>query len=245
MIGTLLNFATIVVGGALGVLLGSRFSHNLRETVMRALGLVTLILGIQMGLQTTSVMIVLGSLLVGGLIGELLNIEGRLSRLGTWLEARLSRVRAAQTPADGAASPAADGSARFVRGFVAASLLFCTGPMAILGSFQDRLSGDFRLLAIKAAMDGFATLALASTLGVGAAFSALPVLVYQGGLSLLAGLASNILTPPMITEITAVGGVMLIALSISVLLEVKPIRVGNFLPALAIAPLIVWVASLF
>jgi uncharacterized protein len=245
MIGTLLNFATIVVGGALGVLLGSRFSPNLRETVMRGLGLVTLILGIQMGLQTASIMIVLGSLLVGGLIGELLNIEGRLARLGGWLEARLSRVRAAKAPAEGAGSSAAEGSARFVRGFVAASLLFCTGPMAILGSFQDGLSGDFRLLAIKAAMDGFATLALASTLGIGAAFSALPVLVYQGSLSLLAGLASNLLTPPMITEITATGGVMLIALSLSVLLEIKPIRVGNFLPALVIAPLIVWVVSLF
>ncbi|NDJ34331.1 MAG: DUF554 domain-containing protein, partial [Chloroflexi bacterium] len=131
------------------------------------------------------------------------------------------------------------GSNRFIQGFVTASLLFCVGPLTIIGSIQDGLSGDATILTVKAMLDGFASLAFASTLGIGVAFSALTVLVVQGGISLLAGVASAILTEPMITELSATGGMLIVGLSVSSLLQITPIRVGNFLPALLIAPLIV------
>ncbi len=228
MIGTFINIATVLAGTALGVLLGGRLGERVRETVLRGLGVMTLVIGMQMALETANILIVLGSMLVGGMLGEWWRIEERLNGLGAWLEARFNR---------GGGDEAS--SNRFIKGFVAASLLFCVGPMAILGSIQDGLMGDYRLLTIKAMLDGFAALAFASSLGVGVAFSALVILVYQGGLSLLAAQAQSVLTPPMIAELTATGGALIIAIGISTLLEIKPIRVGNFLPALFIAPLIV------
>ena len=130
-------------------------------------------------------------------------------------------------------------SNRFIKGFVSASLLFCTGPMAILGSIQDGLSGDFQLLAIKAVLDGFASLAFAATTGIGVIFSAIMVLIYQGAFSLMATQADAVLTQTMIQEMTAAGGLLIMGLGVGVLLELRPIRVSNFLPALAIAPVIV------
>ena len=125
---------------------------------------------------------------------------------------------------------------RFVKGFVTASLVFCVGPMTILGAIQDGLRGDIQLLAIKSTMDGFASLAFASTLGVGVLFSALTIAVYQGLLTLLAAQAQALLTAPMVAEMTAAGGVLILGIGFSSLLELKPIRVANFLPALIIAP---------
>ena len=227
MTGTILNIVTVLVGSALGVTLGGRLSDSMRETVLRGLGLVTLVIGLQMAFETANILIVLGAVLVGGILGEWWGIEARLNRLGAWLEARFNRG-------------GGEGSNRFIKGFVTASLLFCVGPMTILGSIQDGLSGDYRLLAIKAMLDGFASLAFASSLGIGVAFSALVILIYQGGLSLLAAQAQALLAPAMIAEMTATGGVLIIGLGLSTLLEIKPIRVGNFLPALLIAPLVVW-----
>jgi hypothetical protein len=134
---------------------------------------------------------------------------------------------------------------RFIRGFLTASLVFCVGPMTILGSIQDGLTGDYSLLAIKAVLDGFAALAFASTLGVGVLFSALVILVYQGGISLLASQAQALISPAMMTEMTAVGGVLLLGIAVSSLLELKAIRVGNFLPALLIGPIIVALLDYF
>ena len=132
-----------------------------------------------------------------------------------------------------------------MRGFLTASLLFCVGPIAILGSIQDGLTGNYNLLAVKSVLDGFAALAFSSTLGVGVLFSALMILVYQGSVSLLAAQLNAIVTSSMMNEMTATGGVILMGLAISSLLEIKKIRAGNFLPALVIAPLIVWILSLF
>jgi uncharacterized membrane protein YqgA involved in biofilm formation len=132
-----------------------------------------------------------------------------------------------------------------VRGFLTASLVFCIGPMTILGSLQDGLKGDYSLLAIKAVLDGFASLAFASTLGVGVLFSVIVILIYQGSISLLAAQLSTIVTPAMMAEMTAAGGVLLLGIAISSLLEIKKIRVGNFLPALVIAPLIVAILAFF
>jgi uncharacterized membrane protein YqgA involved in biofilm formation len=231
MTGTIINIITVLIGSALGVTLGGRLTAHMRDTVLRGLGLVTLVIGAQMAFGSANILIVLGSVLVGGLLGEWWGIEDGLQRLGTWLEARFNR---GSSEGDDAAST------RFIRGFVTASLLFCVGPMTILGSIQDGLTGDYRLLAIKAMLDGFAALAFSSSLGIGVAFSALVILVYQGSLSLLAAQAQAILSAAMITEMTATGGVLILGLAISTLLEIKPIRVGNYLPALILAPLTVW-----
>lgn len=235
MTGTLINIATVLLGSTLGVTLGGRLGEKLRQTVLHGLGLVTLVIGIQMSLQTENILIVLGAVLVGAILGEWWGIEEGLNRLGAWLEARFNRGKEGDEEAEGR---------RFIRGFVTASLLFCVGPMTILGSIQDGLTGDYYLLAVKSVLDGFASLALASGMGIGVMFAALVVLLYQGGLTLLAAQAQSFLTDPMVAEMTATGGVLIIGLALSSLLEIKPIRVGNFLPALVIAPLIVWVLTL-
>lgn len=232
MTGTIINIITILIGSSIGIFFGSRLPDRLKNTVTAGLGLFTTSIGISMFLQTEESLIVLGGLLVGAVLGEWWKIEEGLQNLGVWLESRFGR------------GDDAEESNRFVRGFLTASLLFCIGPMTILGAIQDGLLGDYELLAIKAVLDGFASLAFASTLGVGVAFSVIVVLVYQGGISLLAAQLDAFVTEPMMTEMTAVGGVILIGLAISSLLEIKKIRVGSFLPALAVAPLIVWVLSI-
>lgn len=232
MTGTFLNIATVILGSILGLIFGARIPDKLKSTVIAGMGLFTAAMGFQMFLNTENPLIVLGALLIGTLLGEWWRIEDGLHRLGEFLERRFSREED-------------DGSNRFVRGFLTASLLFCVGPMTILGSIQDGLTGDYNLLAVKSVLDGFASIAFASTLGIGVAFSAIIILVYQGGISLLAGQLDAIVTPSMMNELTATGGVILIGLALSSLLEIKKIRVGNMLPGLAVAPLIVWVISLF
>lgn len=233
MIGTLLNVATVLIGGMLGLLFGARIPDRFKSTVIAGMGLFTAAMGLQMFLKTENPLIVLGALLIGALLGEWWRVEDGLKNLGMLLEKRFAR------------DDSAEGSARFVRGFLTASLLFCIGPMAILGSIQDGLTGDYNLLAVKSVLDGFAALAFASTLGIGVLFSSIIVFLYQGGISLLAGTLSAVVTDAMLAEMTATGGVILVGLAISSLLEIKPIRVGNFLPALVIAPMIVKILSSF
>lgn len=232
MTGTLLNIAAVIVGSVIGLIFGARIPAKLKETVIAGMGLFTAAMGLQMFLKTENPLIVLGALLIGTLLGEWWRIEDGLHRLGEILEQRFSREED-------------DGSNKFVRGFLTASLLFCVGPMTILGSIQDGLTGDYNLLAVKSVLDGFASIAFASTLGIGVAFSSLIILVYQGGISLLAGQLNAIVNASMMNELTAAGGVLLMGVGISNLLEIKKIRVGNMLPALLVAPLIVWVLGLF
>lgn len=232
MTGTLLNIATVLIGGVIGLIFGARIPDKLKETIIAGMGLFTAAMGLQMFLNTENPLIVLGALLIGTLLGEWWRIENGLHRLGEYLEQKFAREED-------------DGSNKFVRGFLTASLLFCVGPMTILGSIQDGLTGDYNLLAVKSVLDGFAAMAFASTLGAGVMFSTLIILVYQGGVSLLARQLDALVTPSMMNELTATGGVILLGLAISSLLEIKKIRVGNMLPALAIAPLIVWILSLF
>lgn len=244
MIGTLINVAAILIGGAFGMLFGARLPERTRQTVIASLGLFTAVIGIQMTFESQQILVVLGSLLIGGLLGEWLGIEDRLSSLGAWLERRFNRSEpgaASEDPEQAAnsASPAGRNGSRFIRGFLTASLVYAIGPIAILGAIQDGLTGDFSLLAIKSVLDGFASLAFASSLGIGVLFSSLVIFIYQGGLTLLAGQASAVISPDMMAEMTAAGGVLLLGVAISSLLEIKPIRVGNLLPALVVAPLII------
>jgi uncharacterized protein len=230
MTGTLINIVTVLIGGAAGSLLGGRLPDRLRQTIISGLGLFTIAYGLQNFLQTQNAMVVLGSLLFGILLGEWWQIEDGLQRVGVILEKRLT-------------GKTGEVNSRFIRGFMTASLVFCVGPMAILGSIQDGLTGNYATLAIKAILDGFGALAFASSLGVGVIASALVILVYQGGISLLATQVQAAVTPAMMTEMTATGGVLLLGVAISAILEIKKMRVGNFLPALLIAPLIVAVLS--
>lgn len=222
MIGTLLNAFTVLVGGTMGTILGQRFPQRWQETVFASLGLFTLAIGMSSSLATGNPLIVLGSLVAGALIGEALHLEARLEQFGTWLQRRLT-------------GPDESRHARFVEGFVTASLVFCVGPLTIQGAIEDGLMGDYTLLAIKSMLDGFAALAFATTLGSGVLASIIVILGFQGGISLLASLGSNIFTEPMVAELTATGGVVLLAIGLR-LLELKQIRAANLLPALFVAP---------
>ena len=175
MTGTLINVIAIIAGSLIGIVFGARLSDNLKATVVNGMGLFTAAIGLQMFFQTQESLIVLGALIIGAILGEWWRIEDGIANLGAWLEKRFT------------GSSEGGASSRFVRGFLAASLLYCTGPIAIMGSIQDGLSGDFQLLAVKSVLDGFISIAFASTLGIGVMFSILPVAIYQGGISLLAG----------------------------------------------------------
>ena len=170
MTGTLINMGSIVVGTAIGSLAGSRLPVRMRRIVLYGIGLVVLLIGFQMAVRTQNVLAVLGAIMIGGIIGELLRIEDRLQQLGQFFQKKFSK-----------------GSQQSIaEGFVTASLVFCVGPMAILGSISDGLSGDYRLLSIKAVMDGFASVAFGAGLGWGVGLSAVSILVYQGAITLVA-----------------------------------------------------------
>ncbi|MBI2372107.1 MAG: DUF554 domain-containing protein [Deltaproteobacteria bacterium] len=225
--GTLLNVATVLAGSTGGVALGARLPERAQRIVMDGLGLGTLLIGAKMALQTQNILILLGSILLGGLLGEMLRIHQGLDRLG---EALRKQVGVGQ-------------GSRFTEGFVTASLIFCVGPMTVMGSIEDGLTGRYQILAAKAVLDGFASLALAATLGWGVACAALTVLLFQGSLSLGASLLTRLITPAMVTEMTAAGGLMILGIGL-LLLELRQIRVANFLPGLAVAPLLVALAGL-
>jgi len=222
MTGTVINAAAILSGSLLGISLGSRLPEKLRNTVVHGLGLVTSLIGLQMALQTQNVLVLLAAMVCGGLIGEILRISDVIDSLGNFLQSMLSKGHAS----------------KFSEAFVTASLVFCVGPMAILGSIQDGLSGDYSLLTVKSMLDGFASIAFSASLGWGVSFSALSILLYQGGITLFAGVFERMLTEPMIIEMTATGGLIIVGIGLK-LLNLKEIRLANFLPALALAPLII------
>ncbi|MBJ7520206.1 MAG: DUF554 domain-containing protein [Solirubrobacteraceae bacterium] len=228
--GTLINVAAVLAGTAAGVALKHRLPDRLQQRVLAGLGLITLVLGVDLALswRDTSALFVLGGVLLGGLAGEALRIEDRLEDLGFALQHRLAK--------EGEPSKIAEG-------FVTASLLFCIGPLAVIGSFDDALRGDTTALATKSVLDGFAALALAAALGWGVALSALSVLIYQGALTLFAGLLDGILVGEALAAMTSAGGILVIGISLK-LLDIKDVRVGNFLPALLFAPLLVGAWSL-
>ena len=234
MTGTILNAFTVLIGTTLGVLLGNRLPERMRETVLAGLGLTTIgyaILSIVDAMSNQQnvplkFIVVMLSVLFGGILGELLDLDGLLARFGATLERRFNR------------SADSESTARFIRGFIAASLVFCVGPMTILGSIQDGLTGDYGLLAIKSTLDGFAALAFAASLGIGVGFSIITIIVIQGGISLLAGLLQGMFTPPMLAVLSATGALLIIGIGLT-LLDLKKIRLANFLPALIIGPVFV------
>lgn len=219
--GTLVNVAAVAAGCLIGRLAGRRISASVRRTLMCALGLATVLIGLELALKTRQPMVVIGSLILGGVAGEILGVEARLEALGTRLQQRFS------------------GAGRVAEGFVSASLLYCVGAMAITGSLQDGMGQTPTILYAKSALDGVASVALTSTLGVGVAFSIVPLLLYQGGMTLLAGLASRVLTEAAMTEMNAVGGLLIVGIALD-LLEIRRIPVGNLLPGLPVALGLMW-----
>ena len=234
MTGTVLNIIAVLIGGSVGTLLGNRLPAKVQETVMHGLGLMVLVIGVVMASGTGNVLIPLFSVVAGGIFGELIRIEDGLNWLGKQAEARWG----------GTLGKGRVEGWSVTRAFVTSSLIFCVGPMTILGSIQDGLVGDYELLAIKSALDGFAVIPFAATLGPGVLLSVGTVAFVQGGLSALAmaiggGLGDISRETPWVVELTATGGVIILGIGLS-LLELKKIRVANLLPGIAIAPLIVW-----
>jgi uncharacterized membrane protein YqgA involved in biofilm formation len=224
--GTLINAVAIIIGGALGLLFRERFPERMTQTALHVMGLFTLLVGVRMAIQGEELIMVLISLALGAMLGEWMNIEDRLERFGLWLEARLHLTE--QSPA---------------KGFINASLLFCVGSMAIVGSITEGLNGDRSILVTKAIMDGILSIAFAAGMGVGVLGSALPILLYQGSLTLLASKLQAFFTPPMIGELTSVGGVIVMGIGVNIL-GLKKVRVGNVIPALVIIILILYFKAL-
>lgn len=266
-LGTVVNVATIVIGAGIGLALGHRLPQRTRDTVTDSLGLITLLIGALAAVDVTDpvltawvgssapVLIVLGSLLIGGIIGSLADLEARLEDLGDWLRTRLTRGRGApgESPRGAAHDHDADpitGAAhltareRFIEGFVTASLIFCIGPLTILGSLSDGLGRGADQLLLKAALDGFAAVAFAASLGVGVMASALVVAVVQGFLTLVGFLVGDFLPEPHLLALTSTGGLLLIGLALR-LLNLRQVPVGNLLPALFIAPVLVQIVASF
>lgn len=245
--GTLLNVATVLLGSGIGVALGHRLPQRTREVVTDGLGLVTLMVAALSAASVLDpeleravgagvpVLIVLGSLLLGGVAGSLLRLEARLEGLGGILQRRLSR--GGGTLAEERRTPDTDARARFIEGFVAASLVFCVGPLTILGSLSDGLGRGIEQLALKSALDGFAAIAFAASLGWGVAASALTVAVVQGSLTALGVLLGDVLPGSHVSALTATGGLLLVGVGLR-LLRVRPVPVGDLLPALLVAPLL-------
>lgn len=242
--GTFVNVATILVGGGVGLLLGSRLPERTQRTLLQTMGLVTLYIALDMATALNHlkagplprVIAALIPLALGAALGEAMQIEERLEHLGNHLKQRFS------------------GSGRFTEGLVAASLLFCIGPMAVIGGIQNGLTGDSSTYVLKATLDGISAVALAGVYGLGVLFAALPILVLQGGISLLAGGLAGMLaggdpaslsSNPYIGLLTGMGGIMIVGIAVNLLLaglniEDRRVRVGSLLPALVLAPLLLW-----
>lgn len=242
--GTLVNVATVLVGSSLGVVVGQRLPERTREVVTDALGLTTLLIAILSALAVTDptliaavgpsapMLIVLGSLLVGGIVGSLLRLETRVESLGGWLQRRLTH------------SGDSLERRRFIEGFVAASLLFCTGPLTVLGSLSDGLGRGADQLYLKSVLDGFAALAFASSFGWGVAASALTVVVIQGGLTLVGLFLGDVLSDAQVAALGATGGLLLVGIALR-LLRIREVPVADLLPALVVAPILVSAAYLW
>ena len=232
MTGTFLNVGAVLLGTLVGSLVGGRLPDRIHQRVLFGLGMVTLILGIDNGLawredESGRVLLsVMGGVLLGGIAGELLRIEDRLQALGDRLQARFS----------------GRGHSTVSEAFFTATLLFCVGPLTVLGSIEDGLRGDYDLLATKSLLDGFASIALAAALGAGVGLAAISVLVIQGGITLGAGLFEDILVGEPLAALTSAGGVLIVGIALK-LLDVKDVKVGNYLPALVFAPAISAIAE--
>jgi len=222
MLGTIVNVITVVAGSALGLALNKRLPKRFIRIFFQVVGLFTLFLGISMALKTTHVLHMIFALITGAVIGELLRLDNAMERFGSFLKTRLKI-----------------GNEKFTEGLLTAFLLYCMGSLTILGAIEEGMGGSSKLLLIKSLMDGVSSIALASGLGIGVLFSAVPLLIYQGGITLLAAGFGEFFPEVMVIELSAVGGILLIGLGINIL-EIKKINVMNMLPALVMIVVLLW-----
>ncbi len=235
MIATVVNALAIVLGTIIGLLARKGFSERSRDSVFNATGVISIVVGLSMALETGHILALAMALIAGGLLGSALDVEGAVYRLGEWLRRRFSRsgTAAGEAGSTGDSPGAGDTGGGFAYGFLNASVLFCVGAMALVGSFKAGTEGDYDLLLTKSVMDGFIAIMFAGAMGVGVGFSALSVLVYQGALTLLSVWVKPWVSDDMITELSAVGGALVVMIGIN-LLGLKKIRTGDFLPSLAV-----------
>ena len=216
MLGTLVNCLAIICGSLVGILFRNGIPEKYNQTVMQAIGLAVILVGIKSALGCDDLLVIIISLALGSVLGEFIGIESYLDKLGNFLETKLFK-----------------NSKGFSAGFVTASLLYCVGSMAIVGSLESGLTGNHDTLYAKACLDGIAGIILTSSLGIGVMFSAIPVLVYQGGITLMAGVLKPLLIPAVVSQMSGTGGLLILALGLNMLRE-KKIKVGNMLPAVFI-----------
>ena len=215
--GAIINAAAIIAGGVLGLIFKGKISEKISETVTRAIGLCICVIGLS-GALGGDIMLLVASLVLGSLTGELLDIDGRLNKLGAFLQKKLSR----------------DSNSSFAEGFVTATLLFCVGAMAVVGSIESGLSNDQSVIITKSILDGTTSMVFASSLGLGVLFSFAPVFIYQGLIEFFAGFLQNLLTHELITQISAAGSVMILGIGLNMTAKTK-IKVANLLPGLIFA----------
>ncbi len=216
MKGTLFNIFTVILGSFIGILIGSRFPEKLKKIAFDGVGISSLTLGIMLALKTDNIIIMVFSVLFGGIIGEILKIEDFLENIGDKIKSKIKT------------------NSPFTEGFITSTLIFCVGSMAIIGSINEGLTGDATILYTKSILDGVTSIALSSALGIGVVFSIFPILLYQGGITILSIYIKNLFTEHSINMITGVGGVLIIGIGLN-LLGIKKIRLSNFLPALLLA----------
>lgn len=222
MLGTIVNVITVVAGSAIGLALNRKLPARFIKIFFQVVGLFTLFLGVSMALKTTHVMHMVFALITGAVIGELLRLDRMMERLGDFMKSKLKI-----------------GNEKFTEGLLTAFLLYCMGSLTILGAIEEGMGGSSELLLIKSLMDGISSIALASGLGIGVLFSAVPLLIYQGGITLLASEFGEFFPELMVIELSAVGGILLIGLGINIL-EIKKINVMNMLPALVMIVVLLW-----
>jgi hypothetical protein len=214
LLGTIINIATIIAGSITGYVFHSRLPQKILKIVFQGIGLFTIYIGIDMSMKTNSFIILVFSMILGAACGEWIDIEKYINRFSEWVKTKVK-----------------SDNESFSEGMITAFLLFCMGSMTILGAFEEGTKGNSDLLIAKSLMDGFGSLALASALGIGVLFSIIPLFIFQGGLTLLAFWLGNLMPDPVINEMTAVGGLMLIGLGFSIM-DIKKIKIINMLPAL-------------
>lgn len=218
MIGTIVNSIAIIIGCIIGLFLKGKFPERIGFILFQGIGLATLMIGIQMAVKGTNVLFIILSMVIGGIIGELAKIDKRLDQAGNRIKELFKKK---------------EGNERFTEGFIAASLLFCVGSMAVMGAIEEGINGNPDILLAKAALDGISSIIYTSSLGIGVLFSVVPVFLYQGGITQIASLAQNVISIEIINEMTAVGGILIIGLSLGIL-EIKNIKVANLLPSLLV-----------
>ncbi|MBE0662511.1 MAG: DUF554 domain-containing protein [Bacteroidales bacterium] len=226
MLGTFVNVAAVIAGSLLGLLLKTRLPEKITSIVFQGIGLVTIFFGVAMAFRSQNWVILILSVVSGAIIGQLLNLDERLNKVGEWLKNKLKI-----------------NNIRFTEGLITAFLLFCMGSLTVLGALEEGMNQNPELLLAKSVMDGFSSIALSAAMGIGVMFSVIPLLIYQGGITLFAGSLQNVLSEPLIMEITAAGGIILLGMGINIL-EIKRIQILNLLPALLMAVVMYYLVNL-